>query len=54
MVHFSHVSFPDFASAFLILFPLVLNTLRQRMFYILKYIKNIATVHCTMLNMGFV
>ena len=39
IVPFSHVSFSDFASAFFILFHLVITTLRQRKFYNFKQLK---------------
>ena len=52
-VQFIHVSFSHFAPAFFIQFLLVINTLRQRIFYKFKYLKKIATVNCIM-EKGFV
>ena len=39
ILKFSHLAFSDFSSAFFILFALVNTTLRQRMFYNFKYLK---------------
>jgi len=46
--------FSDFVAAMFFLFPAVKTTVRHTIFYNVKYLKWILTIHCTMQNMAFV
>ena len=50
IAQFNHFSFPDLPAVNLFLFPAVKTTLIQIIFYNVKHLKFIATVHCTLQN----